>query len=39
MLDFIKLVIGSNEVTWLEVLLGVGLALAFYVGLVIILSI
>jgi hypothetical protein len=39
MLDFLKMVLGSDDVTWAEVLLGVALALAFWAGLVIILSI
>jgi hypothetical protein len=39
MLDFIKMVLGNEEVTWAEVLLGVALALAFWAGLVIVLSI
>lgn len=39
MLKLLALAVGANEVTWSEVLLAVALAVVFYVGLVLVLSI
>lgn len=39
MLKFIAMIVGVKELSWLEIVIGSGLALAFYLGLILILSI